>query len=265
MAVFTDLTEIERDQIANAYRLGPLSSVIGIADGDTETTFLFRSARGDFIVTLFENGAEPLDLERAFQTMETLAAAGIPCPTTVRTEAGAATTTVSGKLAAVVGFVPGSLSSEVTVEKCDTLGAVAAQIHATLRRPTRAASAGLPRGPIHGALTRDNVFFLGSAVSGVINFRLRHDDVLVFELARILVHWTMGGDGRLNDDRAKALLGGYERVRSLSVGERQALPAFIMAASAALFAEHGGQADVEERAQATFLCAQKMVGGDAGR
>ncbi|TGV11415.1 kinase [Mesorhizobium sp. M8A.F.Ca.ET.173.01.1.1] len=263
MAVFTDFTESERDQIANAYRLGPLTSVIGIADGDVETTFLFRSPRGDFIVTLFENGAEPLDLERAFQTMEALAAVGIPCPATVRTEEGAATIMVSGKLAAVVGFVPGSLPSDATVEKCRALGVVAAQIHDTLRRPARAASAGLPRGPIHGALTRDNVFFLGSAVSGVINFRLRHDDVLIFELARIMAHWTMAGDGRLNDVRAKALLAGYESARPLSDAERQALPAFLMAASAAFFAEHGGPADVEVRAHATFHCAQKIVG--AGR
>ena len=107
MAVFTDLSEDDCDRIATAYRLGRLTSVIGIADGNAETTFLFRAERGEFIVTLFETGAEPFDLERAFRTMEMLAGAGVPCPSTLRTDTGAATITVSGKLVAVVGFVSG--------------------------------------------------------------------------------------------------------------------------------------------------------------
>ena len=57
MAVFTDLLDEDRDTIALSFGLGPLSSVIGIADGDRESTFMFRSARGKFIVTLFESGA----------------------------------------------------------------------------------------------------------------------------------------------------------------------------------------------------------------
>lgn len=86
MAVFAELSDSDRNEIAAAYGLNPLASVIGIVDGDTETTYLFGSQRGELIVTLFENGAGPFDLERAFRTMETLSAADIPCPKTLRTE-----------------------------------------------------------------------------------------------------------------------------------------------------------------------------------
>ncbi|TIR42672.1 MAG: homoserine kinase, partial [Mesorhizobium sp.] len=82
MAVFTQLSDDDREAISVAYGIAPLTSVIGIADGDTETTYLFRSQRGEYIVTLFENGAEPFDLERAFRTMELLSAACVPCPKT---------------------------------------------------------------------------------------------------------------------------------------------------------------------------------------
>lgn len=255
MAVFTDLMDSDRALIAKAYQLGSLTSVIGIADGDTETTFLFRSQRGEFIVTLFESGADPLDLERAFRTMETLAAAGVPCPTTFRTEAGAATITVAGKLAAVVGFVPGSLPSLVTPEKCYALGAVAAKIQVALIKPSKR-SGGLPRGPVHGALTRENVFFLDNAVSGVINFRLRHDAILVSELAELLIQWSMDDDGQLSRPLSKALVSGFESMRPLSEGERQALPALVMASAAAYLADRNDLVDLENRAHAAFLSAQ---------
>ncbi|KAA3521032.1 kinase [Agrobacterium tumefaciens] len=258
MAVFTDLTDSDRDLIATAYRLGPLTSVIGIADGDTETTFLFRSSRGEFIVTLFENGADPLDLERAFRTMETLTVAGIPCPRTIRTEQGAATIMASGKLVAVVGFVHGSLARVATYEKCLALGAIAAQIQTALAKPGRTGT-GLPMGSVHGALTKDNVFFVDSKVSGVINFRLRHDAILISELADMLVHWSVGADGKLHGPLAEGILTGFESIRTLSVGEKHALPAFVMAAAAAYFANKGDLVNLEERTHATFISAQSLV------
>ncbi|MFW8641950.1 phosphotransferase [Rhizobium beringeri] len=80
MGVFTELSDADRILIASAYGMKGLTSVIGIANGNTETTYLFRTAEGEFIVTLFENGAEPLDLEQAFETMDNLYAHGVPCP-----------------------------------------------------------------------------------------------------------------------------------------------------------------------------------------
>lgn len=259
MAVFTDLSETDCNRIAMAYRLGRLTSVIGIADGDAETTFLFRTERGEFIVTLFESGADPFDLERAFRTMETLAAAGVPCPATFRTDAGAATITVSDKLAAVVGFVPGSRASNVTLGKCHALGTCAARIHQTLKRPARGAPHGLPKGAVHGAINGDNVFFLGESVSGVINFRLRHDDVLIAEVAQLLLHWTARADGTLDCRLAVALLAGYEEVRPLSGAERQALPAFVMAATATVLAQDDRLADLEASAHRAFVSAKDCI------
>ncbi|MBB5577829.1 MULTISPECIES: phosphotransferase [Rhizobium] len=259
MAVFTDLSEIDCARIATTYRLGQLTSVIGIADGDTETTFLFRADRGEFIITVFEGAADQFDLERAFRTMETLAAAGVPCPTTFRTDAGAATMTVSGKLVAVVGFVPGSRPSEVTSGKCRALGNCTARIHRTLAASAADSRRGLPKGAVHGALNRDNVFFLGEEVSGVINFRLRHDDLLIAELAQVLLHWTARADGTLDGGLAGALLAGYEEVRSLSGDERRALPAFVMAATATSLAQGDRIADLEASARRAFASAMVLV------
>lgn len=260
MAVFTDLTETDCAAITAAFRLGQVMSVIGIADGDVETTFLFRTERGEFIVTLFETGAEPADLERAFRTMETLSAAGVPCPSTCRTLKGEATINVSGKLAAVVGFVQGSQGGQVTLGKCRALGACAARIHRALARRDRADGFLLPAGAVHGALDRDNVFFLGETISGVINFRLRHDDVFVAELAQLLVIWAAQEDGMLVENLAGALLAGYEGMRGLNDAERRALPAFVMAATARSLAQSDRLVAVEANALRAFLSARMAIG-----
>src|SRR5688572_8411706 len=98
MAVFTELSDEDRLAITEAYGFTSLLSVIGIADGDAETTYLFRTREGEFIVTLFENGAQPIDLESAFETMEELIRKGIPCPRPKRTLEGRATSRAAARL-----------------------------------------------------------------------------------------------------------------------------------------------------------------------
>jgi len=236
MAVFTELSDEDRHSISAAYGMTALSSVIGIADGNRETTYLFRSREGEFIVTLFENGAEPLDLERAFETMETLHDNGVPCPRPMRTVEGHATFQAAGRLVAIVSFVSGSSTNKASPCKCANLGRAMAQIHTILERSPKRASTELPTGAVHGALVQENVFFLKEDVSGIINFRLRHDDVLISEVADVLVGWTSKLTGELDTERARALLHGYQDIRKLTSAEREALPGFVMASAARRYA-----------------------------
>jgi len=236
MAVFTELSDEDRQSIAGAYGFTSLLSVIGIADGDTETTYLFRTAQGEFIVTLFENGAQPLDLESAFDTMEVLFRQGVPCPKPLRTVKGNATFEAAGRLVATVSFVRGASTNLATVPKCRSLGRVVAQIHWSLERRANSSVTELPKGAIHGALVRENVFFLGDEVSGVINFRLRHEDALISELADVLVEWSGENDGKLEMERSRALIQGYQDLRRLTEAEKEALPGFVMASTSRRFA-----------------------------
>ncbi|MDG4889883.1 MULTISPECIES: phosphotransferase [unclassified Mesorhizobium] len=236
MAVFTALTDKDRDFIASAYGMTSLSSVVGIADGDRETTYLFRTKQDEFIVTLFENGAEPLDLERAFATMETLHENGVPCPKPMRTTDGLATLHAAGRLVAIVSFVSGSSTNVPTLARCGSLGQVMALVHTILQRSPKTQEAQLPTGAVHGALVHQNVFFLGDVVSGVINFRLRHDDVLVSEIADVLVGWASQPNGELDRNKTSAILAGYQSVRTLMDTEKAALPGFVLASAARRYA-----------------------------
>jgi len=235
MAVFTELSDEDRQLITAAYGFTSLLSVIGIADGDSETTYLFRTREGEFIVTLFESGAQPSDLERAFETMEALYRHGVPCPKPLRTVDGHATSRAAGRLVAIVSFVPGASPTFANPAKCLSLGRVMAEMHTVLELKAKCKSTDLRIGAIHGALVQENVFFLGEEVSGVINFRLRHEDALVSELADALVGWAGEINGELNKERARALLQGYQGVRCLTDAEKKALPGFIMASTSRRF------------------------------
>ena len=83
---------------------------------------------------------------------------------------------------------------------------------------------GLPGGVIHADLFTDNVFFIGEALSGVIDFYFACTDAFAYDLAICLNAWCFEVDGTFHCDRAAALLAGYEAERPLEPAEVEALP-----------------------------------------
>ncbi|GJD56238.1 homoserine kinase [Methylobacterium dankookense] len=91
---------------------------------------------------------------------------------------------------------------------------------------------GLPGGVIHADLFTDNVFFIGDALSGLIDFYFACTDAFAYDLAICLNAWCFSPDGSFHRDRAAAMIAGYEAVRPLEAAEVEALP--ILARGAAL-------------------------------
>jgi len=85
---------------------------------------------------------------------------------------------------------------------------------------------GLPRGPVHADLFRDNVMFDGDQLSGVFDFYFAGCDTWLFDLAVCLNDWCIDLDsGAADPARTGALLQAYQAVRPLTAAERQLLPA----------------------------------------
>jgi homoserine kinase type II len=82
----------------------------------------------------------------------------------------------------------------------------------------------LPQGVIHADLFRDNVFFLGDRLSGIIDFYFACNDALAYDIAIGINAWCFEADVSLNITKARAFLGGYQSVRRLSSAEFAALP-----------------------------------------
>jgi homoserine kinase type II len=90
----------------------------------------------------------------------------------------------------------------------------------------------LPQGVIHADLFPDNVFFLGSRLSGLIDFYFACTDALAYDVAICLNAWCFENDHAYNVTKGRSLLQAYAAVRPLSDDERAALP--LLARGAAL-------------------------------
>ncbi|MCJ2011408.1 homoserine kinase [Methylobacterium sp. J-076] len=90
----------------------------------------------------------------------------------------------------------------------------------------------LPGGVIHADLFTDNVFFIGDALSGLIDFYFACTDAFAYDLAVCLNAWCFDAQGTFHRDMATAMIAGYESQRALEPAEVEALP--ILCRGAAL-------------------------------
>ncbi len=107
-----------------------------------------------------------------------------------------------------------------------------AQIEAELDLAEATWPSGLTNGIVHADLFPDNVFFLGSELSGLIDFYFACNDMFAYDVAICLNAWCFETDLSFNVTKARALLAGYRSVRPLAAAEIDALP--LLARGAAL-------------------------------
>ena len=89
----------------------------------------------------------------------------------------------------------------------------------------------LPSGVIHADLFPDNVFFLKSELSGLIDFYFACTDFLAYDLAIGLNAWCFEKDGSFNLTKGRAMIAGYQAIRPLSAEEIEALPVLCRGAA----------------------------------
>ncbi|WP_418315745.1 homoserine kinase [Piscinibacter sakaiensis] len=99
-----------------------------------------------------------------------------------------------------------------------------------------AAYAGLPAGPIHADLFRDNVMFDDAdgrdELGGFFDFYFAGIDRFIFDIAVCLNDWCIDLDsGELVEARAQAFVAAYDEVRGLTANEIRLLPAMMRAAA----------------------------------
>lgn len=89
----------------------------------------------------------------------------------------------------------------------------------------------LPHGAIHADIFPDNVFFRDDRVSAIIDFYYAATDMLAYDLAIVINAWCFDQDYKFRPDYCRALMNGYESVRSLSLAEKSAMPVLLRGAS----------------------------------
>lgn len=101
---------------------------------------------------------------------------------------------------------------------------LAVEVEADLAQLESRWPSNLPVGTIHADLFADNVFFLGSKLSGLIDFYFACTDILAYDVATCLNAWCFEKDNSYNLTKGTALLRAYNQVRPLSTLEADALP-----------------------------------------
>ena len=104
-------------------------------------------------------------------------------------------------------------------------------LEAELDHLERSWPAGLPIGVCHADLFPDNVFFMGNALSGLIDFYFACNDFLVYDLAICLNAWCFERDNSFNVTKARRLLTAYRRERPITAAEVAALPVIARGAA----------------------------------
>src|SRR5947209_19979238 len=129
MAVYTDVSAEDLADFLREYDLGELLSYKGIAEGVENSNFLVHTARGHYILTLYEKRVAPEDLPFFLTLMEHLSARGLTCPQPVKNRSGALLGFVAGRPAAVVTFLDGMWIRRPSAAHCGAVAAALAKLH----------------------------------------------------------------------------------------------------------------------------------------
>ncbi|MBV8447674.1 MAG: homoserine kinase, partial [Hyphomicrobiales bacterium] len=129
MAVYTEVADHELAEFLKHYDLGAVLAFKGIAEGVENSNYLLRTARGTFILTLYERRVESSDLPFFLNLMDHLSARGVPCPVPVHGRDGESLRRLNGRPAALVTFLDGISLSVPDVDQCAAVGRALAELH----------------------------------------------------------------------------------------------------------------------------------------
>jgi homoserine kinase type II len=129
MAVYTEVSEDALRAFLALYDIGEVTSLKGLAEGVENSNFLLRTARGQYILTLYEKRVKAEDLPFFIGLMEHLAGRGVTCPQPVRNREGSALGQLAGRPATIVTFLDGLWIRRPNVRHCGEVGEALARMH----------------------------------------------------------------------------------------------------------------------------------------
>ena len=128
MAVFTEVTETQANDLMQALNLGHLTALRGIEGGIENTNYFATTDQGEYVLTLFERLTHA-QLPFYLLLMKHLAGRGIPVPDPAANRDGDVLHTVNGKPAAVVNKLAGKSQLQPQSVHCAAVGDMLARMH----------------------------------------------------------------------------------------------------------------------------------------
>ena len=128
MAVFTEVSQSQAQDLLDRLNLGTLSALRGIEGGIENTNYFVSTDQGEYVLTLFERLTHE-QLPFYLYLMKHLAGQGIPVPDPAADSAGDVLHTVCGKPAAVVNRLQGRSQLAPEPVHCAAVGEMLARMH----------------------------------------------------------------------------------------------------------------------------------------
>jgi homoserine kinase type II len=129
MAVYTDITDQELQDLLRGFDLGAPLAFKGIAEGVENSNFLLETETGRYILTVYEKRVRREELPFFLDLMMWLADHDYPSAAPIRDRRGEILQTVRGKPAALVAFLPGLSVRRPTAQHCREAGEGLARLH----------------------------------------------------------------------------------------------------------------------------------------
>jgi len=268
MSVYTEVTADDLRPLLQQYQAGDLLALAGIRDGIENTNYFVTTTTGDYVLTLFEHTTEA-EIEFALGCMSHFAHQGLPCAEPLADQQGRFLSHLHHKPASLVTRLNGQSVHQPTTENCRAVGRTLAQMHLagqTIKQPQanprgevwrqtmaeqirhwlddeqlallddelrhqQQAFAELPHGIIHADLFRDNVLFVGSELSGLIDLYNAGHDLLLYDLAITVNDWCTSPDGDFDKQWLNALLQAYTKLRPITPEEQHCWPTLLRRAA----------------------------------
>jgi homoserine kinase type II len=128
MAVFTEVTETQANDLMQALNLGQLTALRGIEGGIENTNYFATTDQGEYVLTLFERLTHE-QLPFYLLLMKHLAERGIPVPNPAANRDGDVLHSLNGKPAAVVNKLAGKSQLQPQAVHCAAVGDMLARMH----------------------------------------------------------------------------------------------------------------------------------------
>lgn len=129
MAVYTHIDKQSLDAFLSKFDTGACLSFHGIAEGVENSNYFFETARGKYILTIFEKRVNAEELPFYIGYMDHLRKNGIPCPAVVKDRAGKSSDVIAEKPAIITEFLKGAWPKETTAFHCHAMGSLLAHMH----------------------------------------------------------------------------------------------------------------------------------------
>ena len=270
MAYYTKINKLEFKKYLEDYSLEDLNYFKGIKEGIENTNYFFKTKSNKYVLTIYENKiTERIKEKNLFFFVELinfLRKVKFPCPKILYNNNNKQLNSYKNKQFTIIDFVKGKIEKKISIQHCYKLGKVLATLHKKTLRFKKERKNNfslnewsksikkiklskkesiflkkeinyikknwpkkLPKGIIHGDLFPDNVFFKNNNIVGIIDLSNACNDFFCYDLSICINSWCY--EKKLNIDKMRNLIKGYNSIRKIKIQEIKYLNLFLRASS----------------------------------